>query len=271
MISSSKSAAFSVFAPPMAAASSCVSRRAMAVAVVYWKIQMARKTNTTVKAPAKAARSFQRSWMRMPRKRGYDVGGGACGVGGGRGVSTDVDGHSAPPLDWAQPYRPGRESAGATGRPAGRAGRVRRSSRCAAAPPTRTPSSSRMAPSWARRARDDAKAASSTSGRRSCSAGRVAGPTRSRDSMIRRSTALRSSRPVSPAVIACRLSDRTTQSSRARAFSARTSPAVSRRSPQWFPGPRTATRCEPPCADVVVISTWPEMMNRMRSAGDPCR
>ena len=35
----------------------------MAVAVVYWKIQMARKMNTTVKAPAKAARSFHRGWM----------------------------------------------------------------------------------------------------------------------------------------------------------------------------------------------------------------
>ena len=70
VISSRKSSALSVIAPPTAAASSWVSRRAIAVAVVYWKIQMARKTNTTVKAPAKAARSFQRSWMRMPRKRG---------------------------------------------------------------------------------------------------------------------------------------------------------------------------------------------------------
>ena len=81
------------------------------MAVVYWKIQMARKTNTTVKAPAKAARSFQRSWMRLPRKRGYDVaGGGGATHGGGVSAPTSI---AMPllPLDWPQPYR----AAGASG------------------------------------------------------------------------------------------------------------------------------------------------------------
>jgi hypothetical protein len=40
----------------------------MAVAVVYWKIQIVRKAKTIVKALAKAARIVQRGRIRRPRR-----------------------------------------------------------------------------------------------------------------------------------------------------------------------------------------------------------